>query len=44
MADDTVAYLEQEIGAPAHLVGWSDGAVVALLWPGTVRTWWPGWC
>ena len=31
MADDTVAYLEQEAGAPAHLVGWSDGAVVALL-------------
>lgn len=31
MADDLVAYLEQEIGAPAHLVGWSDGAVVALL-------------
>jgi pimeloyl-ACP methyl ester carboxylesterase len=31
MADDTVAYLEQEVGAPAHLVGWSDGAVVALL-------------
>jgi pimeloyl-ACP methyl ester carboxylesterase len=31
MADDTVAYLEQEAGGPAHLVGWSDGAVVALL-------------
>jgi len=31
MADDMVAYLEQEVGAPAHLVGWSDGAVVALL-------------
>jgi pimeloyl-ACP methyl ester carboxylesterase len=31
MADDTVAYLEQEVGGPAHLVGWSDGAVVALL-------------
>ncbi|WP_243062199.1 alpha/beta fold hydrolase [Humibacter sp. RRB41] len=31
MADDTVAYLEQEVGTPAHLVGWSDGAVVALL-------------
>jgi pimeloyl-ACP methyl ester carboxylesterase len=31
MTDDTVAYLEQEVGAPAHLVGWSDGAVVALL-------------
>jgi pimeloyl-ACP methyl ester carboxylesterase len=31
MADDTIAYLEQEIAGPAHLVGWSDGAVVALL-------------
>jgi pimeloyl-ACP methyl ester carboxylesterase len=31
MADDTVAYLKQEVGAPAHLVGWSDGAVVGLL-------------
>jgi pimeloyl-ACP methyl ester carboxylesterase len=31
MADDTVAYLEQVVGVPAHLVGWSDGAVVGLL-------------
>jgi pimeloyl-ACP methyl ester carboxylesterase len=31
MADDTVAYLEEVVGGPAHLVGWSDGAVVALL-------------
>jgi pimeloyl-ACP methyl ester carboxylesterase len=31
MADDTIAYLDQVIGGPAHLVGWSDGAVVALL-------------
>ena len=31
MAGDTIAYLDQEVGAPAHLVGWSDGAVVALL-------------
>jgi pimeloyl-ACP methyl ester carboxylesterase len=31
MADDTVAYLDQVVGGPAHLVGWSDGAVVALL-------------
>ncbi|MDN5790027.1 MAG: alpha/beta hydrolase [Micrococcales bacterium] len=31
MAEDTIAYLDQEIGRPAHLVGWSDGAVVALL-------------
>ena len=31
MAEDTVAYLEAVVGGPAHLVGWSDGAVVALL-------------
>ena len=31
MADDTIAYLEAVVGAPAHLVGWSDGAVVGLL-------------
>jgi pimeloyl-ACP methyl ester carboxylesterase len=31
MADDTVAYLDGVVGRPAHLVGWSDGAVVALL-------------
>jgi pimeloyl-ACP methyl ester carboxylesterase len=31
MAQDTIAYLEAEVGTPAHLVGWSDGAVVGLL-------------
>ncbi|MFB7653306.1 MULTISPECIES: alpha/beta fold hydrolase [unclassified Streptomyces] len=31
MADDTVAFLETVVDAPAHLVGWSDGAVVELL-------------
>ena len=31
MADDTLAYLDSVVGGPAHLVGWSDGAVVALL-------------
>jgi pimeloyl-ACP methyl ester carboxylesterase len=31
MADDTAAYLDTVVGGPAHLVGWSDGAVVALL-------------
>lgn len=30
MADDTVAFVEQVVGGPAHLVGHSDGAVVAL--------------
>ena len=31
MAEDTVAYLDAVVDGPAHLVGWSDGAVVALL-------------
>ncbi|MFG2679685.1 alpha/beta fold hydrolase [Streptomyces sp. NPDC048392] len=31
MADDTVAFVESVVGGPAHLVGWSDGGVVALL-------------
>ncbi|MGW4234277.1 alpha/beta fold hydrolase [Streptomyces sp. NPDC004980] len=31
MADDTVAFLETVVGERAHLVGWSDGGVVALL-------------
>jgi pimeloyl-ACP methyl ester carboxylesterase len=31
MAQDTIDYLEEVLDGPAHLVGWSDGAVVALL-------------
>jgi pimeloyl-ACP methyl ester carboxylesterase len=31
MADDTVAFLEQVVGAPARLLGVSDGAMVAVL-------------
>jgi len=31
MADDTIAFIQSVIGAPAHLVGWSDGAVIGLL-------------
>lgn len=31
MAEDTIAYLQAQVGRQAHLVGWSDGAVVALL-------------
>lgn len=31
MAADTAAYIERASAAPAHLVGWSDGAVVGLL-------------
>jgi pimeloyl-ACP methyl ester carboxylesterase len=31
MAQDTIAFLETVVGGPAHLVGCSDGAIVALL-------------
>ena len=31
MAADTIAFLEQVVGEPAHLVGWSDGGNVGLL-------------
>lgn len=31
MTDDTIRFLEEVVGGPAHLVGWSDGAVVALM-------------
>ncbi|WP_405777643.1 alpha/beta fold hydrolase [Streptomyces sp. NBC_01538] len=31
MADDTIAFMESVVGGPAHLVGWSDGGIVALL-------------
>jgi pimeloyl-ACP methyl ester carboxylesterase len=31
MADDTIAFLQQVVGAPADLVGHSDGAIVAML-------------
>jgi pimeloyl-ACP methyl ester carboxylesterase len=31
MAADTVAYLDAIVDRPAHLIGWSDGAVVGLL-------------
>lgn len=31
MAEDTVHFLEQVVGAPARLLGCSDGAIVALL-------------
>jgi hypothetical protein len=30
MTDDTIAFLEQVVGAPADLVGHSDGAIVAM--------------
>lgn len=31
MAEDTIAFLEAAIGEPAHLAGYSDGAIVAPL-------------
>jgi pimeloyl-ACP methyl ester carboxylesterase len=31
MAQDTIAYLDQVLDRAAHLIGWSDGAVVAAL-------------
>ena len=31
MAVETIGVLEQVVGGPAHLVGWSDGGIVALL-------------
>jgi pimeloyl-ACP methyl ester carboxylesterase len=31
MAEDTILFLEQVVGGPARLLGWSDGGIVALL-------------
>lgn len=31
MAQDTIEFLASVVGDPAHLVGWSDGGIVALL-------------
>lgn len=31
MADETIAFLDQVVGGPADLVGYSDGGVIALL-------------
>ena len=31
MTDDTIGFLEQVVGGPARLVGWSDGGIVALM-------------
>jgi pimeloyl-ACP methyl ester carboxylesterase len=31
MANDTAEFIEQVVDEPAHLVGWSDGGIVALL-------------
>jgi pimeloyl-ACP methyl ester carboxylesterase len=31
MADETIGFVEEVVEGPAHLVGWSDGGIVALL-------------
>ncbi|HUS20904.1 MAG TPA: alpha/beta hydrolase [Aeromicrobium sp.] len=31
MAHETIEYLEEIVRTPAHLIGWSDGAVVAMI-------------
>lgn len=31
MAADTIGFLDKVVGGPAHIVGWSDGGIVALL-------------
>ncbi len=31
MAEETIAYLDEVVGGPADIVGWSDGAVVGVL-------------
>lgn len=31
MADETIVYLDEVVGGPAHIVGWSDGGIIAFL-------------
>lgn len=31
MAADTIAFIDQVVGGPVHIVGWSDGGIVGLL-------------
>jgi pimeloyl-ACP methyl ester carboxylesterase len=31
MAEDTIAFIDEVIGGPVHLVGWSDGAILGML-------------
>jgi pimeloyl-ACP methyl ester carboxylesterase len=31
MAAETIAFIEDVVGGPSHLVGWSDGGIIALL-------------
>ena len=39
MAAETIAVLEQVVGGPAHLVGWSDGGIVGLTTAITAPQW-----
>ena len=31
MAEDTAAFIDEVVGRPVHLVGWSDGAILSLV-------------
>jgi pimeloyl-ACP methyl ester carboxylesterase len=31
MANDTIGFLDEVVGGPSHLVGWSDGGIVGLM-------------
>lgn len=31
MTQDTAAFIDEAVGSPVHLVGWSDGAVIGML-------------
>jgi pimeloyl-ACP methyl ester carboxylesterase len=31
MATDTIGFLDQVVGGPAHVVGWSDGGIIGLM-------------
>jgi pimeloyl-ACP methyl ester carboxylesterase len=31
MATDTIGFLDEVVGRPAHLVGWSDGGIIGLM-------------
>ena len=31
MTTDTIGFLDEVVGGPAHLVGWSDGGIVGLM-------------
>jgi pimeloyl-ACP methyl ester carboxylesterase len=39
MTRQTIAFLDSAIGRPAHIIGWSDGAVIAARIAIADRTW-----